>query len=388
MSGNEIFISYAWKGASEAIVDDICVAFAAKGFTITRDKSALNYRGSIKDFMDRIGRGKFIIVVVNDKYMKSEYCMYEAYRMFQSPAFHERAFPIVLPDVDIFSFQGQTAYLKYWDQAYQAIETEYRKIAASSPTMVAPLTQRLKDIEITTRFINDFMAAISDMNVLTSEMHTESDFQILIQAIESKMQTSDSLEPNPNYPTLTTPPDTPQESSGINIGSISDVSGGEINIAGGDMDKRSANTGGGAYVAGDVNTGGGEFVGRDKNVTATEGGIAIGGNVSGSTLITGNDNVVNSPNSQQTDLREEIYTAIEQNHQLPAYAKQDLTAKVKDLEAEDAQGDQANAGKIEYILKAMAPDILEVALVTITNPAAGFGLIARKVAQKLQAEAG
>jgi len=191
MSAPEIFISYAWKGESESLVDRICDAFAAKGFQVTRDKSTMTYKDSIRDFMDRIGRGKFIIAVVSDKYMKSEYCMYEAYRMFQSPAFKERVFPIVLPDTDIFSFRGQTAYLRYWDQEYKALEAEYRSIASASPTMVAPLTERLRDIEATTRFINDFMAAVSDMNVLTSQMHFDSNFDQLLSAIETRIQDAD-----------------------------------------------------------------------------------------------------------------------------------------------------------------------------------------------------
>ncbi len=94
-SGKEIFISYAWGGDSETIVDEIARIFAEAGYSIERDKTHLNYRKSIREFMDSIGRGKYIIVVVSDKYMKSEYCMYEAYRMFQSPQIGDRILPIV-----------------------------------------------------------------------------------------------------------------------------------------------------------------------------------------------------------------------------------------------------------------------------------------------------
>lgn len=54
------------------------------------------------------------------------------------------------------------------------------------------------------------------------------------------------------------------------------------------------NTGGGAYIGGTVSTSGGDFVGRDKIVKADRGGIAIGGNVSGSTIITGDGNIIGS----------------------------------------------------------------------------------------------
>jgi len=62
----EIFVSYAWGGDSESIVDEICVAFEDSGYKITRDKSDLTYRQSIKDFMNRIETGSFIIAVISD----------------------------------------------------------------------------------------------------------------------------------------------------------------------------------------------------------------------------------------------------------------------------------------------------------------------------------
>ena len=185
---NQIYISYAWKGDSETLADQLCEIFADKGYTIVRDKSAMSYKDSIQSFMDSIGRGRFIIAVISDKYMKSEYCMYEAYRMLQTPAFRERVFPIVLPDADIFSFKGQATYLKYWEQIFNELNTEYKNIAESSPTMAAKLTERLRDIEIATRFIGEFMAIIGDMNVLTPEMQVESDFALLIEAIENGMK--------------------------------------------------------------------------------------------------------------------------------------------------------------------------------------------------------
>ena len=263
----EIFVSYAWKGESEALVDQLCENFEARGYTITRDKSTLGYTDSIQQFMDRIGRGHYIIAVINDKYMRSEYCMYEAYRMFQSPAVRERLFPIVLPDADVFSFRGQAAYLKYWDEAYKDLLAEYQEIAQSNPTMAAPLTERLRNIEVTTRFINDFMAAVGDMNVLTSGMHREANFAQLIEAIEARMHASDDHAPEgATFPNIAEPD---PKSGHVNVGEISNINGSDIQIAGRDIQRTTINTGGGTYIGGNVNTGGGDFIGRDKIVSNT-----------------------------------------------------------------------------------------------------------------------
>lgn len=66
-----IFISYAWGGEREEIVNQIDKSLQERGVKITRDKRDLGYKGSIKEFMERIGKGNCIIVVISDKYLRS-----------------------------------------------------------------------------------------------------------------------------------------------------------------------------------------------------------------------------------------------------------------------------------------------------------------------------
>ena len=338
MDNPEIFVSYAWKGESEALVDKLCQAFAEKGYKIIRDKSAMTYKDSIKNFMDGIGRGKFIIVVVGDKYMKSEYCMYEAYRMFQSSAFRERVFPIVLPEIDIFSVRGQVAYLKYWQAEYAALETEYKSVASSSPTMTAPLTERLRDIEVTTRFISDFMAQVSDMNVLTSQIHLESNFRQLISAIEEQIVAIENKL--------------------------------EVNMS----DDR------------EVETGGGDFVERDKNAPGNEANIRIGGSVSGSNIVVGNNNTVTNRTSTQNTFAP-VYHAIEKSERSPQ-EKEDLKADIQEIEERVANGDSVDETWLSRRLrnlKKFAPDIAEVALSALAGPGAAVATIVTQISERIKA---
>jgi len=61
-----------------------------------------------------------------------------------------------------------------------------------------------------------------------------------------------------------------------------------------EANKVEINTGGGAYIGGNVSTSGADFVGRDRNLNVGNDSIAIGGNISGSTIIMGDGNIVNS----------------------------------------------------------------------------------------------
>lgn len=75
MSKPEIYISYAWRDHGkdstpddrESIVDAFCKACEERGYTVKRDKSHITYRDSIKEFMQEIGAGKCVLVVVSDK---------------------------------------------------------------------------------------------------------------------------------------------------------------------------------------------------------------------------------------------------------------------------------------------------------------------------------
>jgi hypothetical protein len=155
------------------------------------------------------------------------------------------------------------------------------------------------------------------------------------------------------------------------------------------MNEKKIDSNGDPHIDGDAHTKGGDSDG-DKNVVRGTHGIAIGGNVSGSTIVHGDHNVIGSQVSIESPYRQQIYATIEGRPQTSPKEQADIEAQVKELEQEDAKGELADAHFIEERLRnlrQMAPDIFEVVVATIANPVAGFGLIAKKVVEKIQAEA-
>ena len=59
------------KKISEEIVNQIDEALQKQGIQIIRDKLDLGYKGSIIGFMERIGQGNCVILVISDKYLRS-----------------------------------------------------------------------------------------------------------------------------------------------------------------------------------------------------------------------------------------------------------------------------------------------------------------------------
>jgi hypothetical protein len=100
--GRAIFISYGWGGESENIANQIDQAFNEKGVTIIRDKREMAFKGRIRDFVERIGRGKCVIIIINEKYLKSQNCMFELLEIAKHHTFVDRIFPIVLDDARIY----------------------------------------------------------------------------------------------------------------------------------------------------------------------------------------------------------------------------------------------------------------------------------------------
>ena len=110
--------------------------------------------------------------------------------------------------------------------------------------------------------------------------------------------------------------------------------------------------------------------------------IYVGGNVTGSNIVVGDENTV----AITKNLFKSIYHAIEESPREDS-EKSDLVAGVGEIENEVAKGDQANESFLSRRLrnlKKTAPDIADVALAALTGPAAAISTIVKKVAKKIK----
>jgi TIR domain len=185
--GQEIFISYAWGGESEDFVNKLDQDFQAKGITIVRDKRDLNFKGRIKAFMEEIGRGKAVIVIVSEKYLKSENCMFELVQISKNGQFYDRIFPIVLNDANIYKAVHRIKYVQHWEEQIRELDQELKTVGAAN------LQGFREDIDLYTEIratIADLTGILKDMNALSPTIHAESNFEELFKMVESKLVSS------------------------------------------------------------------------------------------------------------------------------------------------------------------------------------------------------
>lgn len=180
----QVFISYAWGGQSEEIVNLLENTFRKRRVTIVRDKRELLYKDLIKEFMQRISRGKAVIVVISDKYLKSPSCMYELTEIAAHGGVYDRIFPIILPDAQIHKPVRRVRYVKYWEEQIKELDDALKDVSAAN------LQGLREDIDNYTRIRNtiaDLTDTLRNMNALTPEMLQNSDFEEVFVAVERRL---------------------------------------------------------------------------------------------------------------------------------------------------------------------------------------------------------
>ncbi|MBW4429069.1 MAG: toll/interleukin-1 receptor domain-containing protein [Nostoc desertorum CM1-VF14] len=180
----EIFISYAWDGESEQFVKKLDETFQAKGITIIRDKRDLGYKGLIKAFMERIGRGKCAIAVISDKYLKSPNCMFELVQIAKNGKFYDRIFPIVLEDAQIYKPVARLKYIKHWEEEIKELDEAMKGVSGANLQGIREEIDQYNEIR---NRIAELTNLLTDMNTLTPNIHSESGFEELLNAIAARL---------------------------------------------------------------------------------------------------------------------------------------------------------------------------------------------------------
>lgn len=182
MSNPEVFLSYAWGGESETIVNELDNAFQQKGILLIRDKRDLGFKGVISEFMQKIGEGKAVVAVISDKYLKSPYCMFELLEIYRNLNFQKRIFPIVMEDANIFDPIPRLQYLKYWQDKKKELDDAITQFGMDAITVIGDDYKMYKKI-----FDNygEIINILKDINSLSQNMHRANNFEALTNAVEN-----------------------------------------------------------------------------------------------------------------------------------------------------------------------------------------------------------
>lgn len=180
----KVYISYAWGGESEAFVNQLDTAFQEKGLKIVRDKRDLGYKGSIIEFMKEIGRAGAIIVVINEKYLKSPNCMFELTEISGNHDFSDRVFPVVLSDADIYNPVSRIKYVQHWEQQITELDAAMKTVSAAN---LQGFREEIDSYQNIRNTISELTFILKDMNTLTPDMHRDGDFDVIYEMVQKRI---------------------------------------------------------------------------------------------------------------------------------------------------------------------------------------------------------
>jgi internalin A len=183
-SRKEVFVSYAWTDESTQVVDKIQEALAGHEVVLVRDKNDIRYKDSIKNFMERIGRGKCIIIVLSKNYLESKSCMFELGEIASRGDLRDRVFPIVLKDANIYDAISRVRYVKYWERKSEELDAEMKGVRGENLQGIREELDLFATIRDTIARITDILR---DMNALTPSEHHASNYSALIKALQERL---------------------------------------------------------------------------------------------------------------------------------------------------------------------------------------------------------
>ncbi len=198
MADHQVFISYAWGGESEIVANEIEAELHANSIQLVRDKADLGFKGLIQEYMEQIGQGRLVVLIISDKYLKSKNCMFELLEVEKKGEFYSRVFPVILPDADIYDSLGIINYLKYWDQKIKELNARVKELDNLADTRKVQ-----EDINLYTDIrgaIDSLAARLSNMNTLTLDRMRVSRFKPLTDSLHQHSDPKPSLSLTPSPP--------------------------------------------------------------------------------------------------------------------------------------------------------------------------------------------
>jgi hypothetical protein len=137
--------------------------------------------------MRQIGRGMYVILIISNKYLRSENCMFELLQIFKNPDFDERIFPVVLDEVKIAKASDRLDLVRYWEKEASDLESKIRTMKELSH--LKGVTEDLDLYAEIRSTIDKLTNILKDINTLSAEEHINSNFRELHKKLQAKINT-------------------------------------------------------------------------------------------------------------------------------------------------------------------------------------------------------
>lgn len=175
-SNISIFISYSWNDTR--FVDELDKKLQAYGYKVERDIRDAEYAQSIKEFMKRIRKTDYSIIVLSDSFLKSENCMREILEFIKDDDYKNRIIPIILESArEIWSVNKGINYTIYWKNREKEFIEQLLLIDEESKS---GYIEELKHICLIKDSIGEILKTFRDMKMFVKDDNCDLSDEIII----------------------------------------------------------------------------------------------------------------------------------------------------------------------------------------------------------------
>lgn len=181
---SKVFVSYAWRSDTR-IVDRICTTLGKRGIKVGRDIEQINYKSSVEDFLERLGSGHAVILILSEAYFRSDSCLSELIQLSEKDDFQDRIFPVLMSDAHLSDPHWKIAQVRYWESKIAELEGALKTIEGGSLKGIQETMERYRRIRDS---IDMITTIIGNMGRMTTLEHAESDFADLVDAVLDRLK--------------------------------------------------------------------------------------------------------------------------------------------------------------------------------------------------------
>jgi internalin A len=161
----ERWVSYGWNDESKALVDRLCEEANRRGKKLLRDLTVLDLGDRFTRFMQRLGRGNKVCVILSKKYLESPNCMFELLEIWRNSKmadeeFLRRILVHRLGDAKMLSPLYRARCAKYWKEQFTELDALVRE--AGADLLGEADFKNYKLMQDFARRVGDMLALIAD----------------------------------------------------------------------------------------------------------------------------------------------------------------------------------------------------------------------------------
>lgn len=205
----EIFVSCVYSPINEfenKTIDKIREHFEKPNIKLTINNIDIEFGGSIYEFLKDSFPGKYVILIINEKYLRFPVCNYEIFTLQNKDFPYSNIFTVITPDVRYYKKIGSIDYQYYWSNTIYLLNKKrafiknllYNEIVLNDLNLLKAIQRFYANLSI-----------FSNMFFIENEANIEHQINDLFNKVEhqfkedkdvqAKKFTPENLTPIPHY---------------------------------------------------------------------------------------------------------------------------------------------------------------------------------------------